>query len=87
MEKFDDEIGYFERAFICLFLFLNKYYYLNIETYVYQKIGVEINFFCLIFSFIYLLINGVNEINIKALALLIIIKIQSTYLQSFTFFI
>lgn len=76
---------YFESALICLFIFLNECYYLKIETYIHQKLGVGIDLFCLFFSFIYILLKENFDYKLSSFLYVLILKIQSTYLQSFLY--
>ena len=81
MKKIDKD--YFERAFICLFIFMNEYYYLKIQNYIHQKLGIGINLSCLFLtSFIKLINNGCK---LSSFFYSIVIIMQCTYIQSFLF--
>ena len=83
MKKIDKE--YFEKGFICLFIFINEYYYLKCETYIHQKLGIGINISCLFIISLIKLIN--NGSKLSSFFYSIVIVIQYTYIKSFMYII
>ncbi len=62
IKKIDaDLIKYLKDRFKCFFIFLNEYNFVNIQTYVHQRLGINFNIFCLLVTSLFYFIN--NEKN------------------------
>ena len=83
MKKIDS--NYWERGLTCLFIYIHEYYYLKIQTYIHQKLGIEINLSCL-FLTCFIKINN-SKSKLSSLLYKIVICTQFTYIQSFMYII
>ena len=58
MNKINKEVlQYMNNTFLGFFIYINESFYLNIETYLHQKLGIYLNFICLfVITFIHMII-------------------------------
>ena len=77
--------NYFTTALIYFFLYLHESFYLKIESYFHQQLGIGINFVSLLITFIFLIIDQINYTSIKSFICLMILLGGKNYLHSFLF--
>ena len=82
MLKFSDNYNNLNKIILCLFVTYNEIYFLNIQNYIHNIIGLIIINISLIFVVICSLIRNLNELHFFSFFIFFIISLEQQYIES-----